>query len=68
MSKQLAFGGKGLSIVGGSYVKQKKGSDTGVILDIKFNSKSYSPEKYQIRWDSGLVNWVNAKKVIPCDY
>ena len=68
MSKKLAFGGKGLSIVVGSYVKQKNGSDTGTVLDVKFNSKSYIASKYQVKWDSGLTNWVNCKNVIPCDY
>ena len=59
MTKKLAFGGKGLDIVGGSRVQEKKGSRTGIVQSIRF--RGTVPTKYQIKWDGGLTSWVDAK-------
>lgn len=65
MSKKLAFGGKGLDIVGGSRVRRKTDNlDTGTVASITF--KRFIPAKYQVKWDSGLTTWVKRKEIRPC--
>jgi hypothetical protein len=65
MTKGLTFGGKGLSIVCGSQVQEKKGTRTGTVQNIRFSPRTIVPTKYQVKWDDGLITWVNAKLVKP---
>lgn len=63
MSKNLAFGGKGLNIVNGSRVVHRS-YGKGTVQGIRFNNKSI-PTEFQVRWDTQLTTWVHRKEVKP---
>ena len=64
-SKNLAFHGKGLNIVGGSKVSLKKDDNKrGEVVGITFNhGQECVPKKYQVKWEDGSTTWINAKLI-----
>lgn len=61
MSKNLALGGKGKSLVVGQSV-EGLGSKKGVITDLKFN-RHCAVTRCRVKWEDGALTWVKSKEL-----
>jgi hypothetical protein len=65
----LAFGGKGKSIVVGQSVTSKRKKDSegrcivGTVVDMKFNLNSVATT-YRVKWGDKTLTWVKSRDLV----
>ena len=62
MIKDLVLGGRGRSIVVGSFVRNKESGEMGLVLKIRFRARGVA-SRYQVKWNEDLTDWVDPKEV-----
>lgn len=69
MTSNLAFGGKGKSIVVGQPVTSKRKVDSsghrieGTVVNMKFNLNSVATS-YRVKWSDGTLTWVKIRDLV----
>jgi hypothetical protein len=69
VTSNLAFGGKGKSIVVGQPVTSKKKVDSsghrieGTVVDMKFNLNSVATS-YRVKWGDATLTWVKSRDLV----
>lgn len=52
-------------IVTGMRVRDKTTGAPGLVLDIRFTTKTpYHPKSVQVKWDGGLTTWIDVRKIV----